>query len=106
MLVEPGFFRTELLSAESTTYATPSIDDYAEKTQATIHGWKAMNGQQGGDPARLARVLVQLAALPEPPFRFAAGVDAVDAFKQKAQTLLAQASAYPELSGSLALDQG
>ncbi len=32
MLVEPGFFRTELLTNDSTTYAKPSIDDYAEKT--------------------------------------------------------------------------
>src|SRR6266545_2251430 len=30
MLVEPGFFRTELLTPESTNYAEPSIDDYAE----------------------------------------------------------------------------
>ena len=34
MLVEPGFFRTELLTADSTTYAQPSIDDYAERTRA------------------------------------------------------------------------
>src|SRR5207245_2321001 len=32
MLVEPGFFRTELLSHGSTTYAASSIDDYAERT--------------------------------------------------------------------------
>lgn len=32
MLVEPGFFRTELLTADSTTYALPSIDDYAQRT--------------------------------------------------------------------------
>ena len=32
MLVEPGFFRTELLTPESTTYAEPSIGDYAERT--------------------------------------------------------------------------
>jgi NAD(P)-dependent dehydrogenase (short-subunit alcohol dehydrogenase family) len=32
MLVEPGFFRTELLTEESTKYPEPSIDDYAEKT--------------------------------------------------------------------------
>ena len=33
MLVEPGFFRTALLTPESTTYAQPSIDDYAERTR-------------------------------------------------------------------------
>jgi len=32
MLVEPGFFRTDLLTPESTSYAQPGIDDYAERT--------------------------------------------------------------------------
>jgi NAD(P)-dependent dehydrogenase (short-subunit alcohol dehydrogenase family) len=32
MLVEPGFFRTELLTPESTKYAESSIADYADRT--------------------------------------------------------------------------
>src|SRR6188474_3308291 len=35
MLVEPGFFRTELLSNNSTTYAQPTIDDYSMRTRET-----------------------------------------------------------------------
>jgi hypothetical protein len=72
MLVEPGFFRTELLSPESTNYAKASIDDYAERTTQTVAAWNAMNGQQGGDPAKLATALVQLASQDEPPLRFVA----------------------------------
>ena len=102
MLVEPGFFRTELLSAGSTTFAPPSIDDYAESTRQTVAAWSGMDGKQGGDPAKLAHALVQLAALEEPPARFAAGADAVQAFEDKAKALLAQADAHRELSGSLA----
>jgi NAD(P)-dependent dehydrogenase (short-subunit alcohol dehydrogenase family) len=105
MLVEPGFFRTELLSAQSTTYAPPSIDDYAATTRDIVATWKSMNGKQGGDPAKLADALVTLAALEEPPARFAAGADAVQTFEAKAKTLLAQAHAHVELSGSLALKQ-
>ena len=41
MLVEPGFFRTELLTKESTTYADLSIDDYAERTAQTRPAWEA-----------------------------------------------------------------
>jgi NAD(P)-dependent dehydrogenase (short-subunit alcohol dehydrogenase family) len=104
MLVEPGFFRTELLTPQSTHYAEPSIDDYAERTQQTVEAWRGMNGRQGGDPAKLAAALVALAALDEPPLRFAAGADAVDIFEQKARTLLAQADAHRELSSSLAHD--
>jgi NAD(P)-dependent dehydrogenase (short-subunit alcohol dehydrogenase family) len=50
MLVEPGFFRTELLTQESTSYAEPSFEDYAERTVQTVTAWKGMNGLQGGDP--------------------------------------------------------
>jgi NAD(P)-dependent dehydrogenase (short-subunit alcohol dehydrogenase family) len=102
MLVEPGFFRTELLSAGSTTYAPPSIDDYAERTRQTVAAWSGMNGKQGGDPAKLAKALVQLAALEAPPARFAAGADAVQAFEDKSKALLAQAHAHRALSTSLA----
>jgi NAD(P)-dependent dehydrogenase (short-subunit alcohol dehydrogenase family) len=102
MLVEPGFFRTELFSAESTTFAEPTIDDYAQRSRETIATWRGMDGRQGGDPAKLAAALVQLAALDEPPLRFAAGADAVQAFEAKARTLLEQAGAYRDLSSSLA----
>ena len=104
MLVEPGFFRTELLTDESTNYAEPSIDDYAEKTRQTVTAWKGMNGLQGGDPAKLAKALVQLASQDKPPLRWAAGADAVATFEQKVSDLLAQANAYRDLSSSLTFD--
>jgi NAD(P)-dependent dehydrogenase (short-subunit alcohol dehydrogenase family) len=104
MLVEPGFFRTELLTPESTTYAEPSIGDYAERTEQTVAAWNAMNGQQGGDPAKLARALVQLAGQDEPPLRFVAGADAVQVVENKAKDLLTQAGAYRELSSHLGYD--
>ena len=103
MLVEPGFFRTELLTPESTKYAASSIEDYVERTERTVTAWKSMNGQQGGDPAKLADALVYLAARDEPPLRFAAGADAVAAFERRANNLLAQANAYRDLSSSLAI---
>ncbi|MDR6607310.1 SDR family oxidoreductase [Pseudomonas synxantha] len=104
MLIEPGFFRTELLTADSTTFAPPSIDDYAQRTRETVTAWSGMDGKQGGDPAKLADAIVQLAGLDEPPVRFAAGADAVQTFEAKANALLAQADAYRQLSSSLAHD--
>jgi len=106
MLVEPGFFRTELLTQGSTTYAHPTIPDYAAQTREIVAAWKGLDGKQGGDPARLANALVQLVALKEPPSRFAAGADAVQVFEAKAQTLLSQARAHLELSTSLAYGDG
>jgi NAD(P)-dependent dehydrogenase (short-subunit alcohol dehydrogenase family) len=104
MLVEPGFFRTELLTPESTKYAESSIKDYAERTEQTVTAWKSMNGQQGGDPAKLADALVTLADSKQPPLRFAAGADAVATVEQKGRDLLAQAGAHRELSSNLAHD--
>jgi NAD(P)-dependent dehydrogenase (short-subunit alcohol dehydrogenase family) len=104
MLVEPGFFRTELLTEESTKYPEPSIDDYAEQTRATVAAWKGMSGLQGGDPARLAKALIRLAGEAEPPLRWPAGADAIGTFEQKARALLAQANAHRELSSSLGHD--
>lgn len=104
MLVEPGFFRTELLTEESTKYPEPSIEDYAEKSRQNVTGWKRMSGLQGGDAAKLAKALVQLASQPEPPLRWPAGADAVATFEKKARELLAQANAHRELSSSLGYD--
>ena len=104
MLVEPGFFRTELLTDASTIYAQPTIDDYAERTKEIVPAWKNMDGKQTGDPAKLADALVKLVALKEPPTRFAAGADAMQTFEAKAKTLLAQAHAHRELSSALAVE--
>ncbi len=101
MIVEPGYFRTELLQPESTTFAELSIDDYSERTAQIIPAWQSMNGKQPGDPAKLSKALIQLADSDDPPLRWVAGADAVLAAEQKAHTLLAQAEAHRTLSTSL-----
>ena len=101
MLVEPGFFRTELLTDESTKWPTASIPDYADTTRETVAAWKKMNGLQTGDPAKLAAALVQLASQADPPQRWPAGADAVQTLEKKAKELLVQATAHQTLSSSL-----
>ncbi|NUU16568.1 SDR family oxidoreductase [Cellulomonas humilata] len=105
-IVEPGFFRTELLvEGASSIWPELSIDDYAERTTQTIAAWKGMNGQQGGDPAKLGAALVTLAALDTPPLRFVAGADALAGVEQKAHLLLEQVDAHRELSSAMSLDE-
>jgi NAD(P)-dependent dehydrogenase (short-subunit alcohol dehydrogenase family) len=103
-IVEPGFFRTDLLEKESTAYAELSIDDYAERTAETRPAWEAMSGKQGGDPAKLAKALVAVVDDEQPPLRWVAGADAVETVEKKAKELLAQVDAYRDLSSSLAFD--
>ncbi len=103
-VVNPGFFRTQLLTEESTNYAPASIGDYAERNAAQREFWDGMNGKQGGDPAKLARALLVLAEEPQPPFRFIAGADALAQAEDKLSERRQQLDAYRELSTSLALD--
>ncbi|MEU0068791.1 SDR family oxidoreductase [Streptomyces sp. NPDC006332] len=103
-IVEPGYFRTELLVDASTTWPEPTIDDYAERTTATVEAWKSINGQQPGDPAKLAHTLLTLAGQDQPPLRFVAGADAIEGVTAKAQELLAQVEASRELGGNLGHD--
>jgi NAD(P)-dependent dehydrogenase (short-subunit alcohol dehydrogenase family) len=104
-IVNPGFFRTELLTDQSTRYAEPSIADYDERRGPLIESWKAMNGKQSGDPAKLARALITISEQEPPPQRFIAGEDAIATAEQKIATLQQQANAYRELSLSLAVDE-
>ena len=63
-----------------------------------------MNGQQGGDPAKLAAAVVTISELDNPPVQFVAGFDAVAAVELKAGDLLAHVDAHRELSSNLAHD--
>jgi NAD(P)-dependent dehydrogenase (short-subunit alcohol dehydrogenase family) len=104
-VLEPGFFRTDLLvEGSSTIWPELSIDDYAERTAQTKASWQAMNGQQAGDPAKLAAALVTLAGQDNPPLRWVAGADAVAAVEQKLKDVQAQLDAYRDLSSNLAHD--
>jgi len=103
-IVNPGFFRTELLTEQSTNYAAPSIEDYDGQRAKQLEFWKAQNGRQAGDPAKLARALVTLASQEPPPRRFIAGADAIGTAEQRVADLKAQIEAHRGLSISLAFD--
>ncbi|MDX6230210.1 MAG: hypothetical protein QOI76_3600 [Frankiales bacterium] len=101
LMVEPGFFRTELLTPGSTDFADSRVEDYAQRAKATVAQWQSMNGKQGGDPAKLADALIQLTRREQTPLRWPAGADALATFEQKAQSLLADANANRDLSSHL-----
>src|SRR5580700_10102309 len=104
MTVNPAFFRTDLLTEESTNYAKTTIADYKERNAQQHEFWKSQNGKQSGDPAKLAQALLKLAGQNELPRRFIAGADAVGTAEQKIALLQKQIDANRELSSSLAFD--
>jgi NAD(P)-dependent dehydrogenase (short-subunit alcohol dehydrogenase family) len=103
--VNPGFFHTELLTEESTNFAERKIEDYNERRAKQMEFWKGYNGQQSGDPAKLAQALITISSQEKPPRRFIAGADAVGTAEQVAATLQQETDAYRELSSSLAYDK-
>ena len=104
-IVNPGFFRTELLTEESTSYATGSISDYAARRDPLVAYWKSMNGKQTGDPAKLARAIITIASQSPPPRRFIAGADAVGGAEQKVVALKEDIESNRQLSTSLSFDK-
>ena len=103
--VNPGFFRTELLTEESTNFAKHKIEDYNERRVQQMQFWKGYNGQQSGDPAKLAHALIKIASEEKPPRRFIAGADAIATAEKVVTELQQQINAYRELSTSLAHEE-
>ena len=88
-IVNPGFFRTELLTPQSTNYASPLFDDYAERRTALVAGWSSQDGRQSGDPVKLAASLITIADEDPPRRRFIAGADSIAGTEQKVAELQA-----------------
>jgi NAD(P)-dependent dehydrogenase (short-subunit alcohol dehydrogenase family) len=103
-IVEPGYFRTELLAPEALQYAATEIDDYVETAGAVRKSASAMHGKQPGDPRKLARALLSIVNSNDPPLRFLAGSDAVSMFEQKLDGARADLDRWRNLSESMAYD--
>ena len=103
-IVNPGFFRTELLTEQSRSYAEPTIEDYAERNAQQQRWVEHPERPQAGDLAKLALALLTIADEAQPPQRFIAGADAIDLAEQRATDLNAAADAHRELSTNLAID--
>ena len=102
--VNPGFFRTELLTEQSTSYAARSIADYDERRGPLVEYWRSQNGKQSGDPVKLAQALLTIAGQEPPPHRFIAGADAIAGAEQKLVDLKAEIESNRALSTSLAFE--
>ncbi len=97
-VVEPGPFRTDFLTPESLRLAGRPVADYDERRTTLQASFTQRNGQQPGDPQRLAQALVRLADEPEPPLRFAAGTIAFEAIRAKLADMQAELAQWRSLS--------
>ena len=100
-VVAPGFIRTDFLDPSSYRLPDASIPDYAAMDEALRAAYLPMNHLQPGDPARLGRALVELAASESPPLRWSAGSDAVQMVDARLAELKAELDAGRALSASV-----
>ena len=96
-VVEPGFFRTDLLNPRSVEWSSGHIEDYGAPGNVEA-AWAAYHGQQPDDPAALGEALVQIANMENPPKVFAAGSDALDAITPVVEARLAELRVHADLS--------
>ena len=99
VVVEPGFFRTDLLDARNARYGGSTIEDYATEGSAEAM-WSGYSGAQQGDPAKLGEVLVKFAGMENPPLQFLAGSDALAGVMPVLEARLEELRAYEDLSRS------
>lgn len=99
-LIEPGFFRTDFLDASSVSYGDIDIPDYADYSARFKAMLDGINHNQAGDPNKLGKALVALAASDDPPVRFAAGSDAYGVITNRATSDRILADKWHELSVS------
>jgi NAD(P)-dependent dehydrogenase (short-subunit alcohol dehydrogenase family) len=98
-LVEPGFIRTDLLAPQSISFGDIAIDDYGAPGDVKAY-WGGLHRKQGGDPAKLAKALLELAAMEAPPKQFFAGSDAIATIAPDLQARLKEIQVHADLSKS------
>lgn len=103
-VVEPGFFRTDFLDERSLAVAA-EIADYGDTVGATRRLAEDLNHAQPGDPAKLAKAILALAAAERPPLRLPLGSDALARIADKNRRVAEEAAAWRELSMSTDADK-
>jgi NAD(P)-dependent dehydrogenase (short-subunit alcohol dehydrogenase family) len=99
-IVEPGPFRTDFLASESVRFGDRVVADYDSRRAQIQASFEQRNGQQPGDPVKLAEAMVRLATEEKPPMRFIAGSIAVDSADAKFAGMQAELDHWRALSVS------
>lgn len=76
IIVEPGAFRTDWMGSSMTMHDPGP--DYREALGFMHELRRSSNGSQSGDPARAARIIIDVVESPDPPRRLLLGSDAVE----------------------------
>lgn len=105
IVVESGAFRTDF-AGRSLHQAKTSIGDYASTAGPRRKENDTTDGTQQGDPARGARVLVDVVGRTDPPFRLLLGSDAVKNARAELDAQRAELEAWESISTSTDFPDG
>ncbi|MFD0689456.1 oxidoreductase [Actinomadura fibrosa] len=98
VIVEPGAFRTDWQGSSMELH--PVGPDY-EKTVGAVNRYRRDNdGTQPGDPARAARIIVDVVGADDPPRRLILGADALDLARTAAEARAAETEKWADVSRS------
>ena len=97
-VVEPGFFRTDFLDARSLSTSPHAIADYSATAGAMRDHARAANHAQPGDPAKLAKSMLKLVGMAEPPLRMPFGSDTVRRIEEKNASVAKELARVRELA--------
>ncbi|WP_338692878.1 SDR family NAD(P)-dependent oxidoreductase [Streptomyces sp. Q6] len=98
-VLEPGGMRTEWAGS---SMATPPVSaPYEAVVGGAVGNIRGAHGRQPGDPARIARVLIDITEAERPPLRLLLGKDAVAAAATVAERIAAQDAEWRAVSESV-----
>jgi NAD(P)-dependent dehydrogenase (short-subunit alcohol dehydrogenase family) len=101
MLVEPGPFRTDFLNAKtSCVFSDLEIDDYKQQREIMNSNYIAADQNQPGDPQKLAKALMKVLNVSNPPLRLVAGKNAVASIEYYLKERCSELEAWREVSSS------
>lgn len=87
--MEPGRFRTKLLSQNNAKFRTTVLDDYKEPAESSLASLQRQDFTQPGDPRKFVAIVLDLvkgegcAEGKNIPFRLPVGADAVSEIRAK-----------------------
>lgn len=92
-LVEPGPFRTKW-AGNGLVHAARQLEAYREITNGTRERLARVDGHQPGDPHKAARLMMEVAAMENPPLRLLLGKPAYQVIEAKIERLSAEFAAW------------
>ncbi|WP_343617489.1 SDR family NAD(P)-dependent oxidoreductase [Flavobacterium sp.] len=97
-IVYPGYFRTDFLKDSSLLLPENPIEEYKEVRQSENAHKEGINGNQPGDPVKLAEALIKVSQDQNPPLHLFLGEDAFNMANQKIASVQGELGQWKEVS--------